>query len=567
MSVTSLRNTLYNLDGASYGAYKSLKGRYELDDFTLSIDHVQGDPFAAPSRVHVEVPQAIAQFPPHLFNHPSREIALRDYLLRRFARVAADLSGRRGSGKSGAIEILSVGQEVLEQTAVWVDAQRVEARFTVGLPAQGRRILGRQAAALLCEDVPELVARSLLAPSLDLTAVQRHVETVEDADALRGQLAARGLIAFVANGSILPRRSGVDARPLGQEAIAFQSPSELEYELITPNRGPIRGMGIPQGITVIVGGGYHGKSTLLKAVELGVYNHIPGDGRDYVVSDPAAVKIRAEDGRSIVGVNISPFINHLPQGRSTRHFSTPNASGSTSQAANIIEALEAGAQVLLIDEDTAATNFMIRDRRMQQLIAKANEPITPLIDKIRQLWTEQGVSSLLVMGGSGDYFDVADRVIALDNFVPQDVTAQAHAIAQAHPTDRQPEGGANFGELTPRIPIPSSLDPSRGKHDVKVRVRDLDAIAFGSDDIDLSAVEQLVNPGQLRAIAAALVEAKSSALNGHTPIPTILDTIMTQIHATSLDSLTPKPLGDSVAFRRFELAAALNRLRSLRVQP
>jgi predicted ABC-class ATPase len=567
MSEQQLRNTLHKLDGASYGAYKSLKGRYELDDFTLSIDHVQGDPFAAPSRVHVEIPQAIAKFPPQLFNTPSREIALRDYLLRRFARVAADLSGRRGSGKSGAIEILSVGQEVLEQTAVWVDAQRVEARFTVGLPAQGRRILGRQAAALLCEDVPEIVARSLLAESLDLAAVQRHGETIEDADALRGQLADRGLIAFVANGSILPRRSGVDARPLGQEAIAFQSPPELECALTTPNRGMIRGMGIPQGITVIVGGGYHGKSTLLKAVELGVYNHLPGDGREAVVSDPAAVKVRAEDGRSVVGVNISPFINHLPQGRSTRHFSTPNASGSTSQAANIIEALEAGAQVLLIDEDTAATNFMIRDRRMQQLIAKANEPITPLIDKIRQLWTERGVSSLLVMGGSGDYFDVADRVIALDNFVPQDVTAQAQAIAHAHPTDRQPEGGASFGELTPRIPIPSSLDPSRGKREVKVRVRGVDAIAFGTDEIDLSAVEQLVNPGQLRAIAAALVDAKSSALDGHTPIPAILDAIMTQIHTASLDSLTPKPLGDAVAFRRFELAAALNRLRSLRVQP
>jgi predicted ABC-class ATPase len=565
MSEQRLRNTLHQLDGTSYGAYKSLKGRYEFDDFTLVIDHVQGDPFAAPSRVHVEVPQAIAQFPPQFFKNPSREIALRDYLLRRFARVAADLSGRRGSGKSGVIEILTVGQEVLDQTAVWVDAERIEARFTVGLPAQGRRILGRQAAALLCEDVPEIVARSLLADALDLATVQRHVETVEDADALRSQLPERGLIAFVANGSILPRRSGVDARPLGAEAIAFQSPPELECELITPNQGAIRGMGIPQGITLIVGGGYHGKSTVLKAVELGVYNHIPGDGRESVVSDPAAVKVRAEDGRSVVGVNISPFINHLPQGRSTQDFSTPNASGSTSQAANIIEALEAGAQVLLIDEDTAATNFMIRDRRMQQLIAKANEPITPLIDKIRQLWTERGVSSLLVMGGSGDYFEVADRVIALDNFVPQDVTAQAQAIATAHPTDRQPEGGDRFGTITPRIPIPSSLDPSRGKRDVKIRVRGVDAIAFGNEDIDLSAVEQLVNPGQLRAIAAALVAAKSSSLDGYTPIPAILDAIMTQIHRSSLDSITPRPTGDAVYFRRFELAAALNRLRSLRI--
>ncbi|TVQ52881.1 MAG: ATPase [Spirulina sp. DLM2.Bin59] len=559
----ALRQTLQKLDGASYGAYKSIKGRYDFGDFTLWIDHVQGDPFAAPSRVRVEVPAAVAQWPEALWANPVRRLALEDYLLRAFGRVARDLSDHRGSGKSGLIQILQVGQEAIAQTALNIDQGNLEARFTVGLPAQGRRILGRMAAALLCEDLPDLVKKSLLAAAFKLSHVTRHCETIEDNVALREQLAAQGLVAFVANGAILPRRSGVDPRPL-PGGIPFQSPPELAVTLTAPNGGPMEGMGIPQGITLIVGGGYHGKSTLLQAIELGIYPHIPGDGREYVVTDERAVKIRAEDGRSVVGVNISPFINHLPQGQSTLAFSTTNASGSTSQAANLIEALEAGAKVLLVDEDTAATNFMIRDRRMQKLIAKAKEPITPLIDKIRQLWEEHGVSTLLVMGGSGDYFEVADRVIALDQFRPLDVTVEAKEIAATYPSDRTPEGSPQFGPITPRIPLPASIDPKRGKRDVNIKVQGVDGITLGTSDIDLGSVAQVVNPGQLRAIAAALVYGQNRL--GSQTLPAFLDELMGAIAQQGLDAFAPYPCGDYVGFRRFELAAVLNRLRSLQLK-
>jgi predicted ABC-class ATPase len=324
-------------------------------------------------------------------------------------------------------------------------------------------------------------------------------------------------------------------------------------------------MGIPAGVTLIVGGGYHGKSTLLRAIELGVYNHIPKDGRELVVTNPAAVKIRAEDGRSIASVDISPFINQLPQGRSTRQFSTTNASGSTSQAANIMEALEAGAQLLLVDEDTAATNFMIRDRRMQQLIAKDKEPITPFIDKVRQLYTDYGVSTILVMGGSGDYFDVADTVIAMENFQPNDVTEKAKAIAKQHATVRTPEGGIQFGQITQRVPLPESIDPSRGHRDVKLKVRDVDEVVFGTEEIDLSAVEQIVEMGQLRAIASAIVYAKEQYINGRRTLPEILDYVIADIESQGLDILSNLPEGDLVLLRRFELAAALNRLRTLKI--
>jgi predicted ABC-class ATPase len=560
-----LYDQLQRLDGQSYKAYKSLKGEYNFADFTLMIEHVQGDPFAAPSRVRVVLPQEVAQFPKNLWDKPCRAIALADYLTRGFYRATRHRERQAGSGKSGLIGILRPSQAILKRTAATVTEDEVEVRFTVGLPAFGRRIAGRQAASLLCQSVPELVEQTLLYAALDAAAVERHVDTAEDAEALRHQLSERKLIAFIADGAILPRRSGVDERPLADQAISFEAPESLRVTLTCPHAGAVTGLGLPEGITLIVGGGYHGKSTLLRAIESGIYNHIPDDGREQVVTNPAAVKVRAEDGRSIAGVDISPFIGSLPQGKSTQHFSTPNASGSTSQAANIIEAIEAGAQVLLVDEDTSATNFMIRDRRMQALISKDREPITPFIDKVRQLYTDYGISTVLVMGGSGDYFDVADTVIAMDEFCPQDVTEQARAIASDLKTDRDREGGTGFGRLHPRVVDPRSIDPSKGKRSVKLRVRDVDQLQLGTEDIDLTAVEQLVEPGQVRAIAEAIVYAQDCHMSRKTPLPEVIAGVVEDVERDSLDCLSEWPMGDLVSFRGIELAAAINRLRTLKV--
>ncbi|MBE9093212.1 ABC-ATPase domain-containing protein [Tychonema sp. LEGE 07203] len=611
----SLKQHLLQLDNRGYKAYKEIQGSYNFDEFTLIIDWVQGDPFASPSKFRVKIPPNIARIPCELFQSRSREIALRDYLTRQFDKAARHTSSKRGTGKSGTIAVTRLGQEVLERTSALIvssntsdseDLGGVEMRFSVGLPAGGRSILGRQAAEMLCEDIPRIVSLSLKYSSLNAAECRRHVETVEDADWLREQLAEKRLVAFVADGSILPRRSGVDNRPLLNDAVAFVSPPSLKVEFNCPNRGLIFGMGIPAGITLIVGGGYHGKSTLLRAIELGVYNRIPGDGREFVVTNPAAVKIRAEDGRSVAGVDISPFINHLPQGRDTVQFYTENASGSTSQAANIIEALEVGIRkfgneqctgfngcqsdgsrkkeegkgneeqerrkkeqdlvpVLLVDEDTAATNFMIRDRRMQELIAKDKEPITPFIDKVKQLYADCGVSTILVMGGSGDYFDVADTVISMDNFQAYNVTEKAKEIANKYSASRAAEGGESFGEITHRVPVPASLDPSRGRRDVRVKVRDVDELAFGNEEIDLGAVEQIADSGQLRAIAAAMVCAKQQYMDGKRTLSEIIDLVMADIETEGMDILSSFPEGDFAMFRRFELAAAINRLRSLSV--
>ena len=599
-----LRQKLLDLDNRGYKAYKDILGTYEFEDFTLIIDYVQGDPFAAPSKFRVHISPGVAGFPPELYKNRIREIALADYLTRQFDHQGREISNRRGTGKSGMIAITKMGQEVLERTSarfIYVappapklaggnpalqrakpvpstKEKGVEMRFFVGLPARGRQILGRQAAAMICDDIPLIVERSLKYKNLNPDACKRHVETVEDADWLRSQLAEKGLVAFIPNGAILPRRSGVDARPLQADAVPFQSPPALEVEFNRPNFGEIKGLGIPKGITLIVGGGYHGKSTLLNAIELGVYNHIHGDGREFVIASSAAVKIRAEDGRSVAGVDISPFINQLPRGRSTVDFTTENASGSTSQAANIMEALEVVinpendpesppvSPVLLVDEDTAATNFMIRDRRMQALIAKEREPITPFIDKVRQLYADYGVSTILVMGGSGDYFDVADTVIAMENFEPQELTEKAKEIAAEYSTGRTAEGGEKFGQIRPRIPLPESLDPSRGRRDVRVKVRDIDEVTFGTEDVDLSGVEQLVSKDQLRAIAAAMVYARKNYINGELTLSEILDRVLGDIAEKGLDVITPFPQGDLAMFRRFELAAAINRVRTLEVK-
>ncbi len=321
-------------------------------------------------------------------------------------------------------------------------------------------------------------------------------------------------------------------------------------------------MGVPRGVTLIVGGGYHGKSTLLRAIERGVYDHVPGDGRERVVTDPTAVKVRAEDGRHVAGTDISNFIGRLPGGEDTTRFETLNASGSTSQAAAIVEALELGARTLLLDEDTSATNFMIRDARMQRLIAPEHEPITPFIDRVAPLYRERGVSTIVVVGGSGDYFDVADTVVAMKQYRPENVTSEAWEVAEALPTDRRQEA-EGWTSIRPRAPLPGSVDPSRGRRPVSIRVRSVDRVDFGRQHLDLAAVEQIVEVAQTRAIAHALVLARSEAIDGARSMEGALRAVLDSLAARGIVAVHPHEIGELAEFRIFELGAVLNRLRSL----
>ena len=566
-SPADLATTLRRIEGKGYKAYRDVEGSYDWGEFTLFVDHVQGDPFASPSLVRVRVPQKVALLPNDTYSSRSREIALRDFLTRRFLYAAKRLCrGNRGTGSSGIISIDRPGQEILERTSVLITEPHVEARFVMGLPARGRMVAARHAHAMFFDELPQIVRVSLFFSNLDEQVLRKHIEVAEDADALRNQLDGLGLVAFVADGAVLPRASGIDPRPLKKGLVVpFESPESLRTKVKLPNRGTITGMGIGKGVTLVVGGGYHGKSTLLRALELGVYNHMPGDGREFVVTNPYAMKIRAEDGRRIEGVDISPFIANVPLGQDTRAFSTDDASGSTSQAANIVEAIEVGARVLLVDEDTSATNFMIRDHRMQELVSKDKEPITPFIDKVRQLYRENGISTLLVMGGSGDYFDVADCVICMVEYKPYDVTEEARIIAEKSRTERRPEGGEYFGVVAERIPLGHSFDPSRGKREVKISPKGLQSIAFGTHMIDLGAVEQLVATSQTRAIGDAIYHA-TRFMDGSRTLKNIIDAVLQDIAKKGLSVLRTVPVGDYAAFRGLEFAAAINRLRTLAVR-
>lgn len=557
----ALKKTLAGLDGKGYGSYRQLQGTYDLGSFRLTVDRTQVDPYAPPSLMRVTLDAATAGLPAHLISNSAGRTAVSDYLIRRFAE-AIPTHTDQPSGTGGAVSIGRPLQQVLQRTSVVIFDDRVEARIAVGLPASGRRIRGHHASRILAEQLPRIVEDSLIYANVDADALDHHVTLYRDQEDLRTQLADKRLVAFVGEGAILPRRSGDSDEPMREDAVEFTSPESLRVEFSLPSGRHVAGMGIPEGVTVIVGGGYHGKSTLLRGLERGVYSHIAGDGREWVITRSDATSIRAEDGRAVTGVDISAFISGLPSGADTAQFATPNASGSTSQAANLAEAVEAGATALLIDEDTSATNFMIRDQRMRQLIAADREPITPFIDRVRPLYTQRGVSTVLVAGGSGAFFDVADQVIALDAYVPRDVTAEARRIAgREHPQEAPAE--EVFTPTAPRVPAAATLSPANKNKAAKARAS---TVLYGRDTVDLSAVSQLVDPAQTQGIAHAM-DRLAEIFDGQRNLSEAIEALDHRIDQEGLDVLSAHH-GHPGAFARpriQEIYAAVNRYRRLKL--
>ena len=562
-----LKNLLARIDRRGYPAYKDTRGAYQFPGYVLSIDHVQGDPFAAPSKLSIHVSGKTAGFPRALYETRCRRLALQDELTRQFGRRAAQFSFQaKGSGQSGLISVSRCGPEVLERTACRLDPERgdVLLRLEVGFPANGRTINARELEKILFDFLPRCVQETLCCSGLDGRRLRAVAQLADDQQYIRQKLPELGLCAFVADGSILPRESGVSSRPM-KGAVPFRAPRELAVTLDLPNRGKITGMGIPRGITLIVGGGYHGKSTLLKALELGVYDHVAGDGREYVITDRTAVKIRAEDGRSIRRTDISMFINGLPNGKDTASFVTEDASGSTSQAANVVESLEAGTSLLLIDEDTSATNFMVRDELMQRVIRRDMEPITPFIERVRELYESYGVSTVLVAGSSGAYFHVADTVIQMDRYVPRDITALAKAEAGNFPIRVDPPKPA-APLCFDRRPQPS---PSfSGGDRTKIKTLPREGVMVNKEVIDLRYVEQLVDSEQLTALGYCVVYALRNLLDGRRDLRRVADELEAAIDRGTLAALCGDRSGvpGLARPRRQEILACLNRCRGLRIQ-
>lgn len=563
-SAAELKQLLDRIDHKGYPAYKDTKGQYQFQGYVFSIDHVQGDPFASPSKVSVQVKGSTAGFPEELYKGRHQRAALQDEMTRQFYRAIQKYAFRaKGSGKSGLISVSKCGQEVLERTACEVNPKNgdVKLRFEVGFPANGRTINARELEKIVFGFLPECVEQSLFYKNCDKKRVRSIIDLAEDQQYIRDELEKNDLIAFVANGAILPRESGVSDKPM-KGAVKFQSPKEMEVTMKLPHKGEISGMGIRRGITLIVGGGYHGKSTLLKALELGVYNHIQGDGREYVITKDDAMKIRAEDGRSIKKTDISMFINDLPNGKDTRGFYTEDASGSTSQAANVIESMEAGACVMLIDEDTSATNFMIRDELMQRVIHRDMEPITPFIDRILELYQVYGISTVIVAGSSGAYFHIADTIIQMDRYEPKEITKLAKETAKDFPAM---SGMENPAEKPVFIRCPRQGRGFKPNDRIKMKTMGKEMVQLNRENIDLRYVEQLADTEQVSALGYCVRYAEKHLFQGKDTIQNVVDKLEEKICREGLSSLCESNASvASLAMpRRQEIFACLNRYRGL----
>ena len=561
---TDLQNMLHSIHRKSYPAYKSLKGAYQFGHYILSVDHVQGDPFASPSHISIRVSHKTAGFPEDYLQNPVTKVTLCDYLTRQFERQISHFSFRaKGSGKSGLISVSHCGQEVLERSACEITDKDIIARFFIGFPANGRTINAPELEKILFDFLPICVQKAFLYKNLNAKKLEEAIFLAEDQAYIRKQLKKEGLAAFVADGSVLPRESGISSRPM-KDSIPFRSPETLRITMTLPHKGKMIGMGIPKGITVIVGGGYHGKSTLLKALEMGVYPHISGDGREYVVTEGEAVKIRAEDGRSIKCTDISMFINHLPNGKDTKQFSTEDASGSTSQAANVIEAMEAGAHTLLIDEDTSATNFMVRDELMQKVIHRDQEPITPFIERMRDLYELHGISTVLVAGSSGAYFETADTVIQMDRYEPKEITAEAKEAASAYP-------GLSLPEVKPVIPedhrCPKRNQGLIHKGRIKIKTLGRDGVSLNREEIDLRYVEQLADAEQLTCLGYILRDMETRRMDGRRNVTELVEHVYRELMRDGFAAICEEGTvpGNLSLPRKQEIYAAFHRYRGLKV--
>lgn len=556
-----LLHILRRLDGATYGAYRQVIGQWDYGRFKVAIDRIQADSYAPPSSVRILLSPTAMNLPSELLETIDTRLAVGDFLNRSFGRNI--LEHANSTGKEPALSIARVSPEILLRSAVNVQPNQVELRIQVQMPARGRRILGHQAAEIFDVDLVEIAANTLdFTNQTYLAELTKHVQTLVDHRTLQRILEERNWIAFVANGAVLPRRSGVSQAPLSN-ALPFESPASLLQSVELPYAGTVTGMAIPAGITVIVGGGYHGKSTLLQAIQRGVYPHVPGDGRELVATLPEAMKVRAFDGRPVEKVDVSPFINHLPSLAETTRFSSQNASGSTSQAAAIMEAIEAGATALLLDEDTSATNLLIRDERMRRLVSNDQEPITPLVDRIRALWRARKVSVVLVMGGSGDYLDAADFVLQMDSYRCLDVTERAKYLCSELP--RQITDVDEFAKPTTRCPLRLRKTSNRPK----TKASGTSQFALDRQSVDVTDVEQIVDAGQTLAIAWAVRGVLEQLADARTPLPKLLEDLERRLDQGGLDALVQFGVQPSPAFlvrpRRLDVAAAINRFRALEI--
>lgn len=578
-----LKSTLERIAGKGFAAYRDLEGTYAFDGYELTIGHVQRDPFAPPSKITVTVPQDMAGFDEGLYSAPHRRIALEDHVLREFGQeLAKNAFDFADFIKGGAFSVSRPGPEVIERSACSIDGVGVAMRFEATFPARERSIATREFEEMFFTALPRIVRDSLLAVSYPEGELQAVVDLADDQQAIRDELGKRDLVAFIADGAILPRETGISQRPMA-DAKPFSSPESLRVTIETPHAGSLAGMGIPAGVTLIVGGGYHGKSTLLKAIQDGVYNHIAGDGREFVICDATATKLRAEDGRSVRGTDISLFINNLPSGIPTDSFWTEDASGSTSQAASTAEALEARCRLFLIDEDTSATNFMVREPLMQAVIAPEGEPITPFVERLRDLYEKAGVSTIIVAGSSGAFFNVADTIIRMNEYEPEDIGELVRKACREQGAVAVPRAkgfarpNADRVIVSPQHPlvVKTSADARKadkerregnapkGPERLRTKVLGGVDIRVGSVGSDMRFVEQMIDAEQAKTLSLIVKECMERDLLSRLSVHEVVDTIWGELAEKGFEAASgTRALECGMAMpRREEIFACINRLR------
>jgi predicted ABC-class ATPase len=562
-AASALGKLLAEIDGAPFGAYRRIVGRHAAGEFGLVVDRVPPDPFAGGARIRLVVPRETAGLPAHLVRERVLRIGVEDFLSRAVVEALRGPMGWSGSAPPGTGRALvePPGPAMVERSSCRITDDAIEVRLFVDLPALNRRVRGHRASDLLLGDLSRLATSTLLFPARRVEEAARYASVAADHAALSAELGRRGLVAFVADGSVLARAGGPDAGPRrdGRE-VAFEAPPALAVEIALPHAGRVRGMGIPEGVTLLVGGGFHGKSTLLDAIAAAVRPHPPGDGRERVASRPDTVAVRTEPGRSVRRADISAFLFDLPSGERAADFSTERASGSTSQAAAVSEALEAGAGVLLLDEDSSALNFMIRDGRMQRLVPRPGEPVIPFVDRAREIYDRLGVSTVIATGGSGDYIEAAHTVIRMNAWHAEDATARAAEVASATRSTRVREDFPPPARPAPREPH-FELAPGR----LRTGLRGPRGIRLGDETVDLSALSQISETGEVRALTLLLGEIVRRAAPGKT-VAALLDEAEAWLDETGLDALDPPAAYDLARPRRHEIAGALGRWRALGIR-
>lgn len=545
MYMKALYQKIRSLQGKNYGLYKSLADRsWDFGDFVLEFLHVQGDPYAPASRVMIKASLLMLGFPSEWGGAFERRLALSDYLYRRLSALVRE----KYPDRDAAVVFDTAGPEMLVRNALWVDNGELRACLQVRLPGDGRKIQAEAAAEILTMVLPDLVSAALYnsgesKPDGVEPELVEHYRVLAERKEILSQLEERGLCAFVPDGAVLPRASGLSELPM-ERAVPFVAPEEMAVTLVANGR-EIRGMGIPKGITMISGGAFHGKSTLLQALTKSVYPHIPGDGREGIVVSESAVRVGVEDGRSVRGTDLSQFVRDLPGGISTKNFTTACASGSTSEAANLMEAMEAGSDVFLIDEDSSAVNFLIRDVRVRKLLGDDREPLIPLTDRIREI---KGRSFILVAGACGDFLDLADNIIVMASYKAECARINGKNVAAGLGDSAVGSAVGNVAKIVPGLPafvepvcrdfaeyvkplLPSLRPASAVERQVKVKISGDTLLQIGFLVSDTSKAGALVDKQQRFGAGFMLLNlCQNAASNNDTNGESVKATIMERIN-------------------------------------